>query len=163
MKFITRRTRLPHLGGYIDVQVPLRWNKRSFRQNTKCDRSTGCWLWTGPVDRRGYGRTLQTQAHRLAYELFIGPLSADLEVDHLCRNKLCVNPDHLEAVTHRENVLRGNAPSAIYARQTHCRRGHPFDGDNLGFTKSGHRVCLACRRARKRESTRRWRARQKNG
>ncbi len=85
-------------------------------------------------------------AHRAAYELYVGPIPEGLTIDHLCRNTLCVNPAHLEAVTMRENILRGTGPSAQAARKTHCLRGHPFDDGNTLFRATGKRVCRACQR-----------------
>lgn len=111
----------------------------------------GCWLWLAHVDRFGYGRINTPRgpqsAHRLAYEHFKGPIPGGLEVDHLCRVRGCVNPDHLEAVTHRDNLLRGASPSAVNARKTHCKRGHPFSKANTSIVQDGRR-CLKCHRAR---------------
>jgi hypothetical protein len=77
-----------------------------------------CWDWTGYKDEKGYGRIykegLNKYAHRYAYEHFVGPIPDNLEIDHLCRRRCCVNPEHLEAVTHRVNVARGTSPSAKY-------------------------------------------------
>lgn len=108
----------------------------------------GCWTWTGNISIQGYGRFCVNyrgyRAHRLAYELLVGPIPRGLVLDHLCRNKLCVNPAHLEPVTQRENVLRGEGISAREARQTHCFRGHPFTGLDI----RGHRTCHVCGRIR---------------
>jgi hypothetical protein len=107
-----------------------------------------CWYWMGPIDRKGYGRFNTAlgrfSAHRYSYMLWIGPIAEGLELDHLCRHRDCVNPAHLEAVTHRVNVLRSQAPPARQARQTHCKNGHPFNGDNLIIDSLGRRVCRAC-------------------
>ena len=98
---------------------------------------TGCWRWTGRIDDRGYGRYgRRSVAYRLAYELHVGAIPAGLEIDHLCRNRACVNPAHLEAVTHAENMRRG-----AWGRRTACANGHPFDGPN---TTGGRRVCRTC-------------------
>lgn len=115
-------------------------------------RDDGCWWWVGPRSRRNNvqygaaagpsGRTIA--AHRLAYELLVGPIPDGLQIDHLCRNTRCVNPDHLEAVTQRENILRGNAPAAENARKTHCIRGHAFDEANTIIQRSGKRSCRTC-------------------
>lgn len=102
-----------------------------------------CWEWQAAIDvQSGYGRFqvdgTTKHAHRVAYELSIGDLDPDLELDHLCRNRRCVNPLHLEQVTHRENVRR--------ARQVKsCPQGHPYEGDNL-YVYKGHRKCKACGR-----------------
>ena len=91
-------------------------------------------------------------AHRLAYELVKGPISDGLQIDHLCRNRACINPDHLEAVTQRENILRGEGVAALNARKTHCPQGHAYDEENtliLTGRQAGARRCQICARDRK--------------
>jgi hypothetical protein len=88
------------------------------------------------------------QAHRFAWELLRGAIPDGLTLDHLCRNRRCVNPDHLEPVTAVENTMRGQAPHAINARKTHCLRGHAFDEENTYVRSDGARICRACVRAR---------------
>jgi hypothetical protein len=109
-----------------------------------------CWPWMGAL-ALGYGRLCiggkQRWAHRLAYELLVGPIPEDKQIDHLCRNRRCVNPGHMEVVTQRENLLRGMGPSAMAARQTHCIHGHPLFGENARVV-NGRRRCRACERAR---------------
>lgn len=116
---------------------------------------TECWLWGGAktngygsigYQTEGGGKTKHISSHRAAYQLLIGPIPDNLDLDHLCRNPGCCNPKHLEPVTHRENVLRGEGPSAKQARQTHCKRGHPLSGDNL-LPYSYGRVCKTCKYA----------------
>lgn len=107
-----------------------------------------CWLWTGSCDAAGYGQAFSrrrgtvTKAHRVIWEFCRGPIPAGLELDHLCRVRNCVNPDHLELVTHTENQRR--------VRRTHCRRGHPYTPATtyVYVKKSGwvSRVCLVCKR-----------------
>jgi hypothetical protein len=113
-----------------------------------------CWEWLGYRMRLGYGQLHHggrtAYAHVVAYELFKGPVPDGLEIDHLCRNPGCVNPNHLEAVTHRENMLRGRTPSAAHAAKTHCHRGHPLSGENLqGLSGRRERICKECRRLRR--------------
>jgi hypothetical protein len=107
-----------------------------------------CLVWTG-ASSKGYGQAglegRTWRIHRLSYVLFVGALDPALEIDHLCRNTLCVNPEHLEQVTTRTNLLRGDGPSGKSARQTHCIHGHPFSGDNL-YIHDGARHCRVCRR-----------------
>lgn len=113
-------------------------------------RESGCWEWVSGSSAK-YGRISvngkEILAHRWMYEQRRGPVPAGLELDHLCRNTVCVNPDHLEPVTHRENVLRGIAPAAIHARKTHCPRGHKLAGENLRSyeLRMGRRICRQCK------------------
>lgn len=121
----------------------------------KVDRaSSGCWNWTDKLDREGYGRlrdggTIKA-AHRFAYELLVGEIATGLVIDHLCRNRACVNPEHLEPVTDQVNILRGVSLSARRAAQTHCKRGHEFTTENtyLWTDRRGRtgRICRTCRR-----------------
>lgn len=111
-----------------------------------------CWLWTANTNERGYGRMSSggaggttLYAHRVAYELLVGPIPEGLQIDHLCRVRACVNPKHLEPVTHAENMRRG-AP----AMQTHCKRGHEYTPENTGLhlpKSEGQRFCRTCRAA----------------
>lgn len=117
------------------------------------ERPDGCWEWTGSRNLRGYGQISvdgrTCAAHRIAYELIVGPIPDELTIDHLCSNKWCVNPDHLEPVTGAENTRRAweNRADAPRARQTHCYKGHPYSGDNVYTDKRGRRFCRACKRA----------------
>jgi hypothetical protein len=113
--------------------------------------NTGCWLWIGACTKEGYGRFYSRgsmqPAHRISYEMFVGSIPAGLHLDHLCRVHCCVNPDHLEPVTCRENLMRGETIVAANARKTHCPSGHPLSGKNLRIISStGHRRCLKCDR-----------------
>jgi len=107
-----------------------------------------CWLWSLSIDAGGYGvvkfRKKQTLAHRMAYTVFKGEIPEGLHIDHLCRKRNCVNPDHLEAVTKYENTMRGFNPAAINARKTHCIRGHKFDKRNTYIDPKGKRSCRTC-------------------
>lgn len=105
-----------------------------------------CWLWTGST-QKGYGKFTSSVngAHVWAYLSLVGSIPQGYELDHLCFVRPCVNPSHLEPVTKRENILRGESISAKYARRTHCKLGHPFAGENLLINKQG-RGCRTCRR-----------------
>lgn len=137
-----------------------------FVERVSVDISTGCWNWTGTMWNNGYARICRprtiphTRGHRYAYAVSVGPIPPGLVLDHLCRNTRCVNPDHLEAVTDRENVLRGVGISAMRAKQTHCKRGHEFTPENTGRQGNGRRkrYCKECCRALANKSgKRRWR------
>lgn len=111
----------------------------------------GCWEWNGNRLPEGYGKIriagLDLYSHRVSYELHKGKIPAGLHIDHLCRNRSCCNPDHLEAVTGRENIMRSPiAVAAINARKTHCGRGHEFTAENTGHQETG-RFCRTCVRA----------------
>lgn len=121
---------------------------------------TGCWEWTGR-SCKGYGRLsikgTDHLAHRLAYEVFIGPIPEGLVLDHVvargCRTTLCVNPNHLEAVTQAENLARSaNTMQAIKRTWTHCVNGHPFNAANTRWEKRGVRKCRTCHAARMRRN-----------
>lgn len=108
---------------------------------------TGCWVWCGILDHAGYGvftRGKIRRAHRYSYTHYIGEMGAGLDLDHLCRNPSCVNPMHLEPVTHRENMLRGRTFAAANAAKTHCLKGHLLSGENL-YSYKGSRRCRVCR------------------
>lgn len=118
----------------------------------KVEKTETCWLWTGALFiTSGYGQfsheSRSVLAHRWAYEDAYGPIPDDLQIDHLCRVRHCVNPAHLEAVTAQVNNLRSEAPSAYNARKTHCPVGHPYSVYGR-VTKSGQRECGPCRAAR---------------
>ena len=117
---------------------------------------TPCWIWSGKPNRKGYGNLLMSpgmmprskSAHRLSHEIFKGEIPSGLQTDHLCRNRICVNPDHLEAVTSRVNHTRGLGPIILANRQrskTHCPQGHEYSPKNTWLTRRGHRACKACK------------------
>lgn len=117
---------------------------------------TGCWEWKGAKDH-GYGVVMvegrKQYVHRLSYQLFRGEIFRTYEIDHLCRNPSCFNPDHLESVTSRENSIRGNHPLFVVRRTGICRRGlHPMVGDNVMVRANGTHRCRECARSRVRES-----------
>lgn len=120
-----------------------------------CVNENGCWEWTASLMHNGYGQfSIDRQgrlvaAHRAAYEHWVSSIPVGLQLDHLCRNRKCVNPDHLEPVTQRENMLRGIGPAALAARATHCKRGHPFSPENtLRLRTRNERVCRTCKHIR---------------
>jgi hypothetical protein len=114
----------------------------------------GCWQWTAHLSPKGYprfrvGRKI-VRAHRFAYETHRGPIPDDKVIDHLCRNRGCVNPDHMEVTTNRENCCRGEHPHIIAWRENRCTRGHPFDDQNTQWKKRKdgrlERRCAECSR-----------------
>lgn len=148
-----RRTGVEPTEPFLDTPEKRFWAKVDKRPD-------GCWIWTGSTDGRGrYGsfqyRGRVWRAHRAAYAMLVADPPADCDLDHLCRVTLCVNPAHLEPVTHRENVLRGENFSAINAAKVECLRGHDLtDPDNIYRAKGGGRQCQACRSVR--NATRSW-------
>lgn len=120
---------------------------------------SGCWIWTGYTHSSGYGRMpwngRQQNAHRAIYEMFHGPVDKDKEVDHLCRVRCCVNPNHMEPVPHRINSLRGMGVAAFNAVKTSCVNGHPFSDENTYVSKYKYRRnCKECHKVQ--ERIRRW-------
>ena len=109
-------------------------------------QENGCWEWIGAKGTGGYGRFRHAPAHRVMYERLVGPIPAGLQIDHLCRNRDCVNPAHLEPVTQTVNILRGDGWAGLHARKTHCPRGHPLEGANLLIVTHGWRRCRICYR-----------------
>lgn len=128
----------------------------------RVEKTQTCWNWNGALNHggKGYGRFRGDDGkwylpHRWAYQQLVGVIPEGLTVDHLCKNTRCVRPDHLEAVSIRENVLRGDGPPALNARKTMCPKGHQLSGDNLQIRASGRRACRACVRVNERERHRR--------
>jgi hypothetical protein len=122
-----------------------------------------CWTWLARKSYNGYGlfftyangNRVALRAHRLAYALQHGHVPAGLVIDHLCENRACCNPSHLQAISHTENVRKGRAPSALNGKKTHCKRGHPLE-DARGYGAAGAkgwRVCRECLRRRNKTST----------
>jgi hypothetical protein len=138
-----------------DVRLPERfWSKVIIADN-------GCWIWKGAKNKAGYGRFefsgRNRYAFHLAYETLVGQIPIGFEPDHLCRNYGCVNPNHLELVTHKVNCQRGNvgiASGALLKARTHCPQGHPFDVQNTYINPNGSRHCRACDKLRHREARR---------
>jgi len=131
--------------------------------------NSGCWLWTGSVNEHGYARVRPSGApravlgHRFAYAALVGPIPEGLVCDHLCRTRSCVNPLHLEPVSNRENILRGECRAAMNAVATTCAHGHAFTEENTLIRSDGAgRECRACAKARCRASRARRRASSSN-
>jgi hypothetical protein len=127
-----------------------------FQNKIMPEPNSGCWLWTASVNRLGYGHFRWNGsikgAHRVAYELAHGQIPDNFEIDHKCKVRSCVNPDHLELVTHKINVLRGDSPTAINARKSMCMHGHPLSDDGRGY-----RCCKTCSNLTSAERSRRYR------
>ena len=130
-----------------DPRLPERfWSK------TRIDAETGCWVWTAASTTDGYphfalnGKAVRS--HRHAYATLVGPIGEGLQVDHLCRVTLCVNPAHLEPVTGKVNTMRGETPAAINAAKSHCPKGHAYDDENTYQRPDGvhRRECKECKR-----------------
>jgi hypothetical protein len=134
--------------------------KERFKSKWVLDIETGCWLWIASKDNKGYGRInsggsegTMLLAHRVAYELYKGPIPNELELDHLCRHRECVNPEHLEAVTRSINIQRGLTP-ILFAKIKSCPYGHEYTDENtyihMRKSSSGrmrhHRTCKECHR-----------------
>lgn len=148
---------------------------KEFIQDSVTVAKTGCWEWKRGITQSGYGRCWGTSAHRMSYQAYIGPIGKGLDIDHLCRNRICCNPAHLEPVTRRENLERGLGivlQKKRAAEKVVCSAGHSLSGDNVYIRPSdGVRVCRSCRlkkesvryastkdaiNARKREWRRKW-------
>lgn len=113
--------------------------------------NSGCWLWTASLNTYGYGQIYvrdlgrHDHAHRVSWELFKGEIPVGMDIDHLCRVRSCVNPDHMQPVSPRENIMRGTAPPALNSVKTHCSRGHEFNSQNTSISHAGKRACRQCR------------------
>lgn len=123
----------------------------AFWKRVDVQTAAECWVWKGSLWVKGYGRFYHKslgrkaiRAHRMAYILSRGPIPTGLVIDHLCRNRLCMNPAHMEIVTNKENVLRGIGPTAMRKRKTHCIRGHELAGENVVVRPTGARRCKVC-------------------
>lgn len=135
---------------------------------SKIDQQEDCWVWQASTDGCGYGHVWHEgklkRAHKLLYETLVGAVPEGLELDHLCKNRACVNPEHLEPVTHAENVNRGEWALANRPVPRTCKRGHPVDNENVYIlNEKGWGTCLTCKRDRDREYARRYRAARKIG
>lgn len=109
---------------------------------------SGCWIWEGRTDF-GYGtawfKQKRTKAHRFVFEVLKGPIPKGLQLDHLCRVRCCVNPDHMEPVSHRTNILRGIGHTAVNHKKIYCKRGHRLEGYNVMHIHAGNSILRSCR------------------
>ncbi|WP_352237126.1 HNH endonuclease signature motif containing protein [Lentzea sp. NBRC 102530] len=127
-----------------------------FWRKVSVNSETGCWEWIAALRSNGYGAYFagpddrNALAHRVAYRTLVEAIPPGLDLDHLCRVRRCVNPAHLEPVTRRTNLLRGETVVAARAAQTHCVNGHEFDAANTYIRSAGTRDCRACHRNRER-------------
>lgn len=125
--------------------------KKKFYERIVVDNDTRCWNWVGARTSSGYGNLLidgkNFVAHRVSYELHRGRIPDGLNLDHLCRNRACVNPDHLDPVTQRVNLLRGETIPSKHAAKTHCPSGHEYIAENTAIY-NGSRYCKTCRKIR---------------
>ena len=124
---------------------------RLLRDRFTIDANSGCWNWHGTIDKDGYGkikirsiRNASLYAHRVSYELYCEPIPDGLQIDHLCRNRRCANPEHLEPVTCKVNIERSDR-----AQKKECKRGHPFTTKNTYFARQGKYVMRSCRQCQR--------------
>jgi|SRR6266436_10149715 len=125
------------------------WTKVDMNGPKKPWMRKRCWIWRAFLTKKGYAsitfRSKKTYAHILSYLIHIGPIGEGLEIDHKCRTTNCIRPSHLQAITHRENMLRGNTIVTMQTARTHCPKNHPLSGENL-YVYAGKRGCFICRR-----------------
>lgn len=136
-------------------------NQHQYRFWTKVDKNSGifgedgkykteCWIWIARLDKDGYGvftiNGKGYRAHRISYQIEYNKIDNNLTIDHLCRSRNCIRPDHLEQTTSRENIMRGHGLAVINSRKTQCINGHEFNKENTGIDLNGKRYCIICRR-----------------
>ena len=136
------------------VKTPKTIDDIKRRLMNKIKRTDDCWNWTGALIK-GYGKfsvdNKAKEAHRVSYEIFVGEIPKGMVLDHLCRNPSCVNPEHLEPVTHAENVKRGNA-GQNWAAKTHCPQQHEYTQENTYIDTKGSRNCRECKNMKRRKA-----------
>lgn len=131
--------------------------RKRIERHLEVNVANGCWLWTGSLDSGGYAqgyfRGRKEKVHRIMYAAYVGPIprgenvTPEAEIDHLCRNRNCCNPAHMQLVTHRENVLRGVSAVATGFKKTHCNRGHLLPARKPDGTRGPCKVCESIRHA----------------
>lgn len=123
-----------------------------FTKHIQLDIISGCWNWTATINNVGYGlfrfNGKLGVAHRFSYEYYNGKIPDNLVVNHLCRNRRCVNPSHLEVVSKKENLLKG---ITHLEKKIHCKNGHEYTLENTYVMPNGHRVCRICSKIRQKE------------
>jgi hypothetical protein len=121
------------------MRIETFWSK----VDKKCENE--CWNWNGIISKNGYGKFGSKLAHRISYELCIAEIPPNMTIDHLCRNRICVNPLHLEVVSLKENILRGEGTGAKNARKGHCSKDHILVPENI-YSYRGWRQCRKCKK-----------------
>jgi hypothetical protein len=141
------------------IKLSYNRGKKEFEAMARVESASGCWVWTGGVDSNGYGhwqfQGAIRRCHHISLYLYkdipFVSYNNRIHVDHLCRNRPCVNPDHLEVVSAKENITRGEGPAGRNHRAIQCKNGHPFTEENTRIrrTVSGYgRQCRLCSKAR---------------
>lgn len=156
VRFGVSRTRIGQIAkqaGIVTRQSPVVDRIKANVLIKDCGHDTPCWVWQGGLCSEGYARITtagfpRSRGYRVSYLAFVGPIAEGLVLDHLCRNRPCVNPEHLEPVTGHQNTLRGNAANLEFRRTpiTHCPHGHEYTAENSYFCKRGTRSCRTCRK-----------------
>lgn len=147
--------KIQHQTEYLKIDTLHTKDLRRLFSKIHIDQATECWIWIA-FRYQGYGRTIWRgkviSVHRLMYAWLVAPIPVGFaarkiaQLDHLCKNRACCNPLHLELVSQKTNILRSSAPSASYAKRTHCPKGHEFTPENTYRFKRGERICKVCQR-----------------
>ena len=137
------------------MPAAVKFNEKYLIDRSIPEPNTGCWLWLGSVSQDGYSQVGKPpwSGHRIAFEVKHGPVPEGMEVDHICRVRCCVNPDHMQPLTHYDNLIKSYRKVSPNSLKTHCPKGHPLDGENLRLKKTSTRLgvsrqCKACERDR---------------